>query len=217
MFIPRHPVVEDQFCSYATQSGTGAAGIGGVVAYAGSVVYLDATAVNQEAEVIKLDHAGGGNVPFGFLMQKVKTGYHQIHPTGYYMPGDLGSSDAIAQAQYNAVGAIIGTKAVPVGVAHLGIWDTVHYTAKGSGGTDAAYTGYSPDVALVPGAILYPAGDQGKVTNSTVASNGTDFNGEYSTGSNTLVAKVVKGVSVDRITANCQNSALYPMRIKLLV
>jgi hypothetical protein len=69
----------------------------------------------------------------------------------------------------------------------------------------------------VPGAILYPAGDQGKVTNSTVASNGTDFNGEYSTGSNTLVAKVVKGVSVDRITANCQNSALYPMRIKLLV
>jgi hypothetical protein len=24
MFIPRHPVVEDQFCSYATQSGTGA-------------------------------------------------------------------------------------------------------------------------------------------------------------------------------------------------
>jgi hypothetical protein len=36
MFIPRHPVIEDQFCSYATQSGTGAAGVGGVIAYAGS-------------------------------------------------------------------------------------------------------------------------------------------------------------------------------------
>ena len=221
MFIPRHPVVEDQFCSYATQSGTGAAGIGGVIAYAGSVVYLDATATNEEAEVIKLDHtagAGGAKTPFGFLMQKVKTGYHQVHPTGYYMPGDLGSSDVIAQAQFNAAGVITGTKTAPVGVAHLGIYDTVHYSAQGTGGTDSAYTGYTPDAALVPGASLYPAGDQGKVTNdNSNASNGTDFNGEYSVSSVVIVAKVIKGASVARITANCQNTALYPIRIKLLV
>jgi hypothetical protein len=113
-------------------------------------------------------------------MQKVKTGYHQVHPTGYYMPGDLGSSDVIAQANYNAAGTIIGTKSAPAGVAHLGIWDTVHYTAQGSGGTDSAYTGYTPDAAIVPGATLRAAGDQGKVTNDVSnASNGLDFNGEY--------------------------------------
>jgi hypothetical protein len=220
MFIPRHPVIEDQFCSYATQSGTGAAGIGGVIAYAGSVIYLDATATNQESEVIKLDHAAGNasaKVPFGFLMQKVKTGYHQVHPSGYYMPGDLGSSDVIAQPSYNATGTIIGTKSAPAGVAHLGIWDTVHYTAKGSGGSDSAYTGYTPDAAILPGESLYPAGDQAKVTNSDAASNGTDFNGEYSINSNVVVAKVVRGASAAKVTANCQNTALYPIRIKLLV
>ena len=218
MFIPRHPVIEDQFCSYATQSGTGAAGVGGVIAYAGSVVYLKEDATNQEAEVIKLDHTAGAKEPFGFLMQKVKTGYHQIHPTGYYMPGDLGSSDVIAQASYNAAGTIIGTKSAPAGVAHLGIWDTVHYTAQGSGGTDSAYTGYTPDAAIVPGATLRAAGDQGKVTNDVSnASNGSDFNGEYTTGCATVVARVVRGASTAKITANCKNTALYPIRIKLLV
>ena len=220
MFIPRHPVVEDQFCSYATQSGTGAEGVGGVIAYAGSVIYLKADAVNEESEVTKLDHAAGNagaKVPFGFLMQKVKTGYHQVHPTGYYMPGDLGSSDVIAQATYNSVGAIIGTKSAPAGVAHLGIWDTVHYTAKGTGGSDSAYTGYTPSAKLAPGTELYPAGDQGKVTNSDVASDGTDFNGEYSKNSKVAVAKVMRGASIAKITANCQNTALYPIRIKLLV
>ena len=40
MFIPRHPVVENQFCSYGAQTASAAGGVGGVVAYAGSVVYL---------------------------------------------------------------------------------------------------------------------------------------------------------------------------------
>ena len=221
MFIPRHPVVEDQFCSYATQSGTGAAGIGGVIAYAGSVVYLKDDATNQEAEVNKLDHtagAAGAKVPFGFLMQKVKTGYHQIHPTGYYMPGDLGSSDVIAQASYNITGTIVGTKSAPAGVAHLGIWDSVHYTAKGTGGTDSAYTGYTPSAAILPGEALYPAADQGKVTNSDTESDGTDFNGEYTKNCNTyIVARVVRGASIAKVTANCKNTALYPIRIKLLI
>ncbi len=39
--------------------------------------------------------------------------------------GDKSKSDAIAQALYNAQGAIAGHKSVPVGVAHLGIFDTV--------------------------------------------------------------------------------------------
>ena len=49
MFIPRHPVVENQFCQFATTSGT--AGIGGVVAYAGAVCYLDQDAAFQDAIV----------------------------------------------------------------------------------------------------------------------------------------------------------------------
>jgi predicted YcjX-like family ATPase len=131
MFIPRHPVVENQFCSYGSQTGSGAAGIGGVIAYAGSVVYLDPSATNEEAVVFKMA-AGVTETPFGFSMQKVKTGYHQVHPAGMVLPGDLGSSDVIAQPLYNASGAITGTKAAPVGVAHLGIWDTVHYTCTGA-------------------------------------------------------------------------------------
>lgn len=78
--------------------------------------------------VYKMAYAATAYTPFGFLIQKVKTGYHRAHPVGFYMPGDLGSSDAIAQPSYSSAGAITGTKAVPVGVAHMGIWDTVHYT-----------------------------------------------------------------------------------------
>lgn len=217
MFIPRHPVVENQFCSYVASDE--ATGVGGVICYAGSVLYLDSTATNQEALVIKLDHTAGhagAKVPFGFAMQKVKTGYTQVHPAGFMMPGDLGSSDVIAQPSYTS-GAIAGTKEAPLGVAHLGIWDTVHYTAKGTGGTNSAYASYVPSAAMLPGVSLYPAGDQAKVTNSDVVSDGTDYNGEYSENSNVVIAKVVKGASIAKITANCQNTTLYPIRIKLLI
>lgn len=213
MFIPRIPVVENQFCSYAAQTGTGAAGIGGVIAYAGSVVYLDPDATNQESMVKKMAH-NVTEVPFGFIMQKVKTGYHQVHPAGFVMPGDLGSSDVIAQASYNASGAITGTKAVPVGVAHLGIWDTVHYTCLGTGmdGTSPV-----PTAAIKPGESLFAANDEAKVTNTnTLAADATDL----STGecvSQTAVARVVKGASVAKATANVANTTLYPIRIKLLV
>lgn len=202
MFIPRHPVMENQFCSYAAQTDTGAVGIGGVIAYAGSVVYLDPAATNQEPMVKKMAH-GVTELPFGFLMQKVKTGYHQVHPAGYYMPGDLGSSDVIAQPAYSAVGAINGTKAVPVGVAHLGIWDTVHYTSL-NGVT-----------ALAPGQSLYPAADNAKITSSTAASDGSDTAGERC--STEKVAVVVKGASAAKVTANVANTTLYPIRVKLLI
>lgn len=216
MFIPRHPVVENQFCSYGEQTGTAAEGIGGVVAYAGSVVYLNPAATNEESMVLKMAYSGDGpHVPFGFLMQKVKTGYHQVHPSGYYMPGDLGSSDVIAQPNYNTVGTIIGTKAAPVGVAHLGIWDTVHYTCKKttSEGVSTITT------RMIPGASLYPAADEGKVTNSTDDSDGdtdADTGAECSQG-DIVVAKVVKGASAAKCQANIDNTTLYPIRIKLLI
>lgn len=205
MFIPRHPVVENQFCSYASQTGSGAAGIGGVIAYAGSVVYLDPDAANEEPIIKKMAYDGTPFTPFGFSMQKVKTGYHQVHPAGFMMPGDLGSSDAIAQPLYNASGAITGTKAVPVGVAHLGIWDTVHYTS-----TDLT-------TKMTPGESLYPANDEAKVTNNATPAADAD---DLLTGENVstvVVARVVKGAAVAKASANIANTTLYPIRIKLLV
>jgi len=202
MFIPRHPVVENQFCSYASQLDTGAAGIGGVIAYAGSVVYLDPAAANEEPFVNKMAH-NVTEAPFGFSMQKVKTGYHQVHPAGFMMVGDLGSSDVIAQPLYDATGNITGTKAVPVGVAHLGIWDTVHYTSL------------DEVTKLAPGDALFPAADEAKVTSSTVSSDGSDTAGERC--SEVTVARVVKGASAAKVTANVGNTTLYPIRIKLLI
>jgi hypothetical protein len=212
MFIPRHPVVENQFCSYAAQTSTSTAGIGGVIAYAGSVVYLDSTATNQEPMVKKMAYNATPYTPFGFLMQKVKTGYHQVHPAGFVMPGDLGSSDVIAQPSYSAAGAITGTKAAPAGVAHLGIWDTVHYTAEGTG----VATAVVPSAAILPGEALYAAADEAKVTNnSTPAGSGDTDNGENV--STTVVGRVVKGASIAKATANIANTTLYPIRIKLLI
>lgn len=208
MFIPRHPVVENQFCSYSAQTATGAAGIGGVIAYAGAVVYLDPNATNQEPMVLKMAY-GVTELPFGFLMQKVKTGYHQVHPAGFYMPGDLGSSDVIAQPAYDSTGHINGTKAVPVGVAHLGIWDTVHYTCTG---------GTTPSLMMLPGQSLYPAESNGdaKVTNnSTVAGASGTTSGECIVA--TTVARVMKGASLAKCSANINNTTLYPIRMKLLL
>ena len=213
MFIPRHPVVENQFCKYTAQTASGAAGIGGVVAYAGSVVYLNPSSTDQEAEVLKMAH-GVTETPFGMIMQKVKTGYHQVHPAGFMMPGDLGSSDVIAQPSYDANGNITGTKAVPVGVAHMGIWDTIHYTCDMTAGTVGAGDNMNP------GDALRAAADEGKLTNNvTDASDGaTDTaTGAYVTGVTTTVARVVKGASVAKCQANIDNSVLYPIRVKLLV
>lgn len=208
MFIPRHPVVENQFCKYGETNTAG--GAGNVIAYAGSVVYLDPNADNEEAIVKKMAH-GVTEAPFGFCMQKVKTGYHSVHPVGMVLPGDLGSSDAIAQPTYDSAGQINGTQAVPVGVAHGGIWDTVHYTCVQSTTVGTVDDGDH----MKPGQTLYPAADEAKVTNSTTNSDGTDDNGERC--STVAVARVVKGASAAKCTANIGNTTLYPIRIKLLV
>ena len=212
MFIPRHPVVENQFCSYGAQTATSSQGVGGVVAYAGSVVYLDPSATNQEPIVYKMAH-GITDAPFGFAMQKVKTGYHQVHPTGFMMPGDLGSSDVIAQPSYDVNGDIEGTKEAPLGVAHLGIWDTVHYTCD----MTASVIGVNDN--MNPGDVLRPAADEAKVTNNVSdASGGTPAtdkaNGAYCIA--TQVGVVVKGASVAKCQSNFNNTTLYPIRIKIL-
>ena len=211
MFIPRHSVVADQFCSYAENADFGDSGAGNVVAYAGSVVYLDPTADNEESMVKKMDMDDTSlrsEIPFGFIMQKVKVGYHAVHPTGFYMPGDLGSSDVIANPLYNPSGNIAGHKSAPVGVAHLGIYDTAHYQCVLDG--DGVVTS-----KMTPGQTLYAAANEARVTNSAVDGNGTDTLGERC--SDTAVARVMKGASVAKCQANTDNVALTPIRIKLLV
>jgi len=219
MFIPRQSVVENQFCSYTAQS-TDATGVGGVIAYAGAVVYLRGDATNQEAIVEKYDKfstlgtlAASELIPFGFLMQKVKTGYHSVHPAGFVMPGDLGSSDAIAQPAYTA-GAIVGTKEVPVGVAHLGIWDTVHYTTEFTG---SKALGTAVCAAMLPGDQLRVANFMDSmITNGTVSADDT-IDGQYLATVTTVVARCMKGASIAKVSANVNNTTLYPIRVKLLI
>jgi len=190
MFIPRHPVVENQFCQFYGQT-TVSGGAGDVLAYAGSVCYLDDS---QTDSTVKIFTANENKEAFGLLMQKVKTGYHSIHPAGFMMPGDLGSSDVIAQPSYNNNGQINGSKPAPVAVAHLGIWDTIHYHS---------------DAALNAGTVLgVRKNSMSELT--TGANRNTNFDNEY-------VARVVKGASAAQVTANVQNTTLYPIRIKLLV
>jgi len=192
MFIPRHSVVENQFCQLAAQT-TVSGGAGNVLAYAGSACYLDDAALQFDATV-KIYVANENKPCFGFLMQKVKTGYHSIHPAGFMMPGDLGSSDVIAQPSYDTNGRINGSKAAPVGVAHLGIWDTIHYAGDGTNG-------------IVAGKALY--------VRQTSLSELCDTSLTENTQPG-IIAYAVKGASGAQVTANMANTTLYPIRVKLL-
>jgi len=189
MFIPRHPVVENQFCQFYGQT-TVSGGAGDVLAYAGSVCYLDNS---QTDSTVKIYTADTDVDPFGFLMQKVKTGYHSIHPAGFMMPGDLGSSDVIAQPSYNSNGQINGSKPAPVAVAHLGIWDTIHY--------------YDTSAINAGSEMLVRKNSMSEIT---------DLGGSTYTNA-TPVAVVLKGASAAQVTANVNNTTLYPIRIKLLI
>ncbi len=229
MFIPRHPVVENQFCSYASQT-TDATGVGGVLCYAGAVLYMDnTTTANVENSIVKRYDTYANEPsdtmerkPIGFAMQKVKTGYHQVHPTGFMMPGDLGSSDVIAQPSYNAsTGAINGTKAAPIGVAHLGIWDTVHYCSLFSGSASAGTAVVSAANQPMPGDDLrVAANSDSRVVNAGsgfVDAGDATYDGQVLPNVTTIVGRVVKGVSAAKASANINNTTLYPIRIKLLV
>jgi hypothetical protein len=97
VFIPRDPVVQNQFLAHNSSVTT--------TETAGSVVRLSG---DELVSVV----SGTGDVPYGFLMQNVKA-ESSAHPTGFRLPGDLGSSDAFTGD--------------PVAVAHLGIYDTTYY------------------------------------------------------------------------------------------
>jgi hypothetical protein len=105
VFIPRDPVMQNQFLVHDSSKGT--------TATAGAVVSLSAS---EKVEVV----SGTLTVPYGFLMQNVKA-ESSAHPTGFRLPGDLGSSDAFTGD--------------PVGVAHLGLYDTTFYDTA-----ESAYT-----------------------------------------------------------------------------
>ena len=197
MFIPRHPVIQNQFCQFAavTSGTTVTAGVGGVLAYAGSACYLDTA---QNDATVKIYAANENMQCFGFLMQKVKVGYHGIHPAGMMLPGDLGSSDVIAQPSYNANGVIAGSKAAPVGVAHLGIWDTIHYYGSG---------------ALAAGTAMFVR--QSSI--SELCDSGATQNTQTNTALTGVLAYVLKGASAAQVTANNNNTTLYPIRVKLMV
>lgn len=98
VFIPRDPVVQNQFLTHDSTAGT--------TATAGAVVGLSGD------ELVEVISSGTTSSPYGFLMQNVKA-ESSAHPTGFRLPGDLGSSDAFTGD--------------PVAVAHLGLYDTTHY------------------------------------------------------------------------------------------
>ena len=140
VFIPRDPVVQNQFLTHdSTFSATATAGA--VVALTGD-------------ELVAVASGSPGGNPYGFLMQNVKA-ESSAHPTGFRLPGDLGSSDAFTGD--------------PVGVAHLGIYDTTHYNTA---------TTYTAGVELVAGNTdgqVTPTGvDQANTTVVAIAQNSLD-------------------------------------------
>lgn len=215
MFIPRQPVVDNQFCEYVETDTTG--GVGGTIAQAGAAVYIGSGAGNTalEALVTVFDGTNPDGTPthlFGFLMQKIKTGYHEVHPAGYLLSTDFGSSDAHAQPKYASNGDIDGTQKTPVGVAHDGgIWDTTHYSSDDGG--------YS---AVEAGQILWVhATDAGKLTNESAVAHADVIYPQFAddAGANDAygAAMVIKGVSAAKAEATGLGQTLYPIRVKLLV
>jgi hypothetical protein len=232
MFIPRQPVVDNQFCEYVETDTTG--GVGGAVAFSGAAVFLAGntgvyagTNNGTESLVKSFDFgapAESDTIVFGLLMQKVKTGYHEVHPAGYILKQDFGSSDAIAQAKYDTNGNIDGTQKVPVGVAHDGgIWDTTHYTSDN--GTPTVVGNFA---AIEAGDKLYVhKGDAGSTWTGGLLTNqiGQDHASvsypTFSTAEGTAplgaAGLVIKGVSAAKAFSTFSNQTLYPIRIKLLV
>lgn len=133
VFIPRDPVMQNQFLVHdSTWANT---------ATAGAVVSLTGD------ELVAPTSGSPGGDPYGFLMQNVKA-ESSAHPTGFRLPGDLGSSDAFTGD--------------PVGVAHLGVYDTTHY--------DTAETYTAGDVLTVAaGGAVTPAGSGQEVNSTEVA------------------------------------------------
>lgn len=193
MFIPRDPVNENMFCQHIATTVSG--GCGEFLAYAGAVVYIcdaacDATHGSDTETYVKASTVGDED-HFGFLEQSIKTGYHSIHPAGYIMDKDFGMSHVVAQPTFAAgTRTVNGTKSTPVGIAHLGIWETTHYDNAG---------------AIKSGAKLYVKADSGGKVKTTADAGGSQ------------VAWCMKGVTAAKAAKNVAGTTLYPIRIKLLV
>lgn len=195
MFIPRDPVNENMFCQYIATTSSG--GTGEFLAYAGAVVYIcdascDADNGSDTETYVKVSNSKTRADHFGFLEQSIKTGYHSIHPAGYIMDKDFGMSHVVAQPTFTAgTRTVNGTKATPVGVAHLGIWETTYYD--------------NASAAIKSGATMYVKDNSdGKICID-------------SSGGAIKVAICMKGVTAAKGNKNVAGTTLYPIRIKLLI
>jgi hypothetical protein len=222
MFIPRQPVVDNQFCEFASQT-SDTTGVGGALAHAGAAVYMAGGAVDPYVKVFAGDTGGKYHV-FGLLMQKVKTGYHEVHPAGWVKRTDFGSSDAIAQPSYDASGNINGSQPVPVGVAHCGgIWDTTHYTSESATDTYSAVN--AGDLLNVTfnesGRLTNYTGNMGSGETWYVHDDAIVPMFDVFTGTGTTkyqaVGIVIKGVSAAKAESTVGGQTMYPIRFKLLV
>ncbi len=136
VFIPRDPVVQNQFLVHDTSQGNG-------TETAGCVVFLSG---DQLVACVSGSTSGNTNKPYGFLMQNIKA-ESSAHPTGFRLPGDLGSSDAFTGD--------------PVAVAHLGLYDTTFYN------TAATYTA-GDDLDIAANGAVTPTGVN-TVNNTVIA------------------------------------------------
>lgn len=199
MFIPRDPVNENMFCQYVeTDTSTGA---GAWVAHAGAVVFIAGPAGNDPANyvsrstLVQTFTTESGKKPFGFLEQAIKVGYHDVHPAGYILDKDFGMSHVVAKPRFASdTRTVNGTKATPVAVAHLGIWETTHYFAN--------------DSEISAGAEMFVKKD----ADGKMQVDNTGAVGEL-----TQVAVCMTGVSAARAVAHDAGITLWAIRIKLLV
>ncbi len=122
VFIPRDPVMQNQYLVHDSSIGT--------TATAGAVVALSG---DELVQVV----SGTDTLPYGFLMQNVRA-ESSAHPTGFRLPGDLGSSDAFTGD--------------PVAVAHGGLYDTTFYD------TSTTYT-YGDLLGVTTAGKVIPADD----------------------------------------------------------
>lgn len=198
MFIPRDPVNENMFCQYVeTDTSTGA---GAWVAHAGAVVFIAGPAGNDPANYVSRStlvqtYTTESGKPFGFLEQAIKVGYHDVHPAGYILDKDFGMSHVVAKPRFAAgTRNVNGTKATPVAIAHLGIWETTHYFAN--------------DTEISAGAEMFVKGSSdGRIQ---VGVDGGIAGG-------TQVAVCMTGVSAARAVAHDAGTTLWAIRLKLLI
>lgn len=114
MFIAREPVLENSFCKHDTTQNTPLNSNTPIVCQQGRVAVISGN--DGETTVVKgMDSCD--QVPFGFLMQEVRTQYlREYIPFGGVMDRDRGT-------QREFVGG-------PIGVAHHGIYSTNVYTIQ---------------------------------------------------------------------------------------